>query len=406
MLMVLLFGLLAFAVDIGWILHVETEMQRTADASALAAAARLPDTSVAKAVAHLVAAENGWSNGVNSGDGDAMNGSDVDPMDVEFGFWDRDTATFASPPPYGNEPNAARVTLRETEATKNPIGLFFARVLGTSTADMSVSAIAMYDRWLCGPFVGIDWVSVPGTPNTDSYDSRQGAYGWGNAKDRGSICSDGPIGVDGAAVVRGDARAGKGHGVSITGGATVTGSIGSRQKRMRMPPVDASEAAFTNDNDQVPLVPKGNSWESPVDGDGNFLLDGNKNLELSPGTYYFRDFTLAGQAVLNISGPEPTRIYVTGNLYRGGNVIVNNSTQTPVNLQIFMTGGTAEVTSGNDFHGVIYAPNTAVTIDGNSDLYGAVVGKTLTITGSGAGHYDESLELEGLEFSRRTTLVD
>ena len=41
-----------------------------------------------------------------------------------------------------------------------------------------------------------------------------------------------------------------------------------------------------------------------------------------------------------------------------------------------------------------------------SDLYGAVVGKTLTITGSGEGHYDEDLEIEHISLPIRTTLVD
>lgn len=71
-----------------------------------------------------------------------------------------------------------------------------------------------------------------------------------------------------------------------------------------------------------------------------------------------------------------------------------------------MTGGTAAVTSNNDFYGVIYAPNTAVTIDGDSDIYGAVVGKTLTITGTGSGHYDEALHIENVELPTRTALVD
>ena len=404
LLMIMMFGMLAFAVDTGWILHVRTELQRTADACAMAAAGRLPNEAEATIVAHSVAAQNNWASGVETGAGDELHGSDIDPLDVEYGLWDRDTATFTTPTPSGRSTNAVRVTLRRSEASKNPIGLFFGHMLGTPNADVSASATAMYDRWLCGPFVGIDWMSVPGTPDTDSFDSTKGPYGGANTADRGSICSDGPVGVDGAGVVRGDARAGRGHGVTITGGATVTGSIGSRQKPLNLPAVDVSTVAVTNDNDQIPWVPEGKSWRSLVDENGNFLLDGNNSIDLPPGTYYLHDVTLAGSAVLNITGP--TTIYVTGNLYRGGLVTVSNSEQAPANLRILMTGGTAEVTSGNDFYGVIYAPNTAVTIDGSSDLYGAVVGKTLTMTGSGAGHYDESLNLEEVEFPRRTTLVD
>ena len=391
-LIVVLFGLLAFAIDVGYILHARTELQRTVDVCALAAAKYLPDQAEAVSAAQLAATENRGSVG-----------PDLHASSVEFGFWDRDTATFMAPPPDGKNTNAVRVTLERTDAAGNPLSLFFARVLGQSEANTSASATAMYDRWLCGPFVGIEWISVPGSLLTNSYNSEKGGYAWGT-RDRGSICSDGPIGIDGDALIKGDARAGKGHRVTITGSATVTGSVGSRLKPLNLPPVDASQAAVVNDNDQVPLIPEGNSWRSPVDTNGNFLLDGNKTIDLPPGTYYFNNFTLAGQATLNVSGP--TAIYLTGNLERAGGVMVNNSTRRPANLKFLMTGGTAKVTSSKDFHGVIYAPNTAVTIDGSAELFGAVVGRTLTITGSAAAHYDESLSLAEIEFPRRTTLVD
>ena len=71
-----------------------------------------------------------------------------------------------------------------------------------------------------------------------------------------------------------------------------------------------------------------------------------------------------------------------------------------------MTGGTANVTSHDAFYGVIYAPNTTVQLDGSSNYYGAVVGKTLTVTGSAQGHYDELLELGEVNLPRRLTLVD
>ncbi|MFH1919180.1 MAG: TadG family pilus assembly protein [Planctomycetota bacterium] len=403
-LMVVMIGMLAFAIDLGCIVHARTALQRTVDACALAAAARLPDESAATAVARSVATENGWSNAMKISTGDELDGSDLDPMTIEYGRWDRDAATFTSPPSGGNEPNAVRVTLERSEAIGNPLSLFFARIFGNSTAETSASATALYDRWLCGPFVGIDWVSVPGTPNTDSYNSAEGAYSAATAKHRGSICSDGPINVDGAGLVKGDARAGEGYDVTITGGATVTRSIGSRLTSLDMPPVDASAAAVTNDNGQIPLIPQGNSFVSPVDADGNFLLDGTKAIDMPPGTYYFNNFTVTGQASFTTQGL--VKIYITGNLERSGGALVTNSTGQPENLQFYMTGGTALVTSENTFQGVIYAPNTDVTIDGSADLFGAVVGKTLTATGSGFAHYDESLELDDVEFSRRVALVD
>jgi len=404
LLMIAMLAVLAFAVDLGYVMHVKTELQRTADACALAAAAKLPDVNAAKTVAQTTATENGWSSDVKIGAGDEWNGADLDPFDVEFGRWNRDTATFTTPTPAGYSPNAVRVILRRTKATGNPLSLFFGRALGTSEAETTVSATAIYDRWLCGPFVGIESISVPGSPQTDSYNSDDGPYGTKAPGHRGSICSDGPIGVDGASIIRGDARAGKGNAVTITGGATVTRSIGSRSKPLNMPPVDVSEAALANDNAKVPLIQKGNDLQSPVDAEGNFLLDGTKVIDMPPGTYYFKDFILAGQAQFHVSGP--TTIYVTGNFERAGGTLVTNPTQKPANMKFLMTGGTAAVTSEDDFYGLIYAPNTPVRIDGNSEYYGAVVGKTLTLTGSGRAHYDESLNLDDIEFPRRTALVD
>ena len=389
-----LFAMVAFAIDLGYVAHARTELQRTADACALGACHKLPDKQAALAFAQAIAADNLTSTS-----------AEISGEDLEIGYWQWYTATFTSPPPFGRSANAVRVSLRRTRATGNPLGLFFANVMATSQADASVSATAVFDRGLCGPFVGIDWLDVPGGPQTDSYDTFEGLYNSSLARDRGGICSDGPIAVDGNPVVRGDARAGKGYDVTISGGPTITGNIGSRLKPLTMPPVDLGDVKLKNDNSNAPLIPEGNSWKSPIDENGNFLLDGNKTYTIPPGTYCFNDFTLAGQAQLNITN-GPVIIYVTGDLSRAGGTQVNNLTKIPNNLQIYMTGGTATITSGNAFHGVIYAPHTPITLDGGSDFFGACVGKTLTVTGDAFGHYDESLDLEGVELSKRVTLVD
>ena len=71
-----------------------------------------------------------------------------------------------------------------------------------------------------------------------------------------------------------------------------------------------------------------------------------------------------------------------------------------------MTGGAANITSDTTFYGVVYAPNTSVTLNAGGDFYGAIVGKDLSVSGGGLGHYDESLDLEEVTLPLRTTLVD
>jgi len=39
----------------------------------------------------------------------------------------------------------------------------------------------------------------------------------------------------------------------------------------------------------------------------------------------------------------------------------------------------------------MYAPTTSVALSGSSPIYGAVLGKTLAVAGSGAVHYDARL---------------
>ncbi len=391
--MVMLLAMVAFAVDIGVITNARTELQRSADVCAMAAIMYLPDEAAALDAAQAVAAQNPSGGAAN-----------LSISDIEFGHWDRDAAHFLTTTTSAHGLNSVRVTVRRTEDSGNPVTLFFAVLLGRTKADVTATATTMYDRDLCGPLIGIDWVSVPGTPNTDSYDSEKGGYHPATAGDRAGLCSDGPISIEGTAVVRGSARAGMGYDVTITGGAIVTGSIGSRLRPLNLPLVDASGAAALNDNSKLPLIQKGKSFGSVVDANGNFLLDGNNSYAMPPGTYYFNNFTLEGQSILNITGK--TIIYITGDLRRAGGVTVNNNTNVADNLQFLMTGGTADITSNNDFYGVIYAPNTDIALDGSADLFGGVVGKTLTMTGGGEAHYDESLAVEGIEFPRRTAVVD
>lgn len=399
-----LLALVALAVDVGYIAHAHTELQRTADAVALAAAAKLPNQLAAMDAGIATAQDN------NTSIATSLNSSDF-----VFGWWSRRNGTFTSPAPTNRPTNAVQVTVSRTAARGNPLNLFFGRVVSRNSTDITVKSIGHMDRGLCGAFVGIDWVKVDGNPGSDSYDSVDGPYDSNTANPRGSVCSDGDVIVSGGAVVSGDARAGpdlQNDEVTLNGGAVVQGNIGNRIKPLNMPPVDTSIVSVDNDNDSLP---KDKVWRydeatgtwkkrSPLDKFGDFTLNSGEVFDLPPGDYYFRNMIINGGATLNITGN--TNIYVTGNFTLAGGAYMINTTMLASNLEFYMTGGAANITSDTTFYGVVYAPNTNVTLNAGGDFYGAIVGKTLSVSGSGLGHYDESLDLEQVDPPTRTTIVD
>lgn len=380
----------AFAVDVGYIVHVDTEFQRTADACAMAAVQHLPDQDAAVIAAQQVAQQNRGSEG-----------PELSPSDIQFGIWDSETATFV---PTTTEPDAVKVTVERSAAKGNPLRLFFAPVVGTSYTDVRATAVAMSDRRLCGPLVGIEWISVPGGPSTDSYSSSMGSYLAQEPGHNGNLCSDGWIDVEGSAFIDGNANPGRGHHTTIDGGsAVVTGNTSPRLRPLNLPGVDVSEVSATNDNADLPKIRKGNDYVDALDGSRNFLLDGGRSYTLPAGDYYFNDVTLTGSSSLYV---EPgVNIYMTGRLDTSGGDVINSS-QIPGDMRVFMTGGTARIAGSSENHMVLYAPETDVEITGGGAFHGAAVGKTLTVTGDGGVHYDEDLNLDAaLNLPQRVSLV-
>jgi Putative Tad-like Flp pilus-assembly len=389
LLLVFVFTMVAFAIDIGYIVHVDTEFQRTADACALAAARKFPDLDAARDMAKSVAQENAH-----------VEGPVLTDNDIIFGHWNRRTATWTAG---GSDINAVRVLVRRTAETGNPLGLFFARAMGHNVTDIQAEAIAMCDNQLCGPLVGIDWASVPGTPSTDSYWSEDGYYWEQEPGLNGSICSDGMIYVDGTADVHGNANPGRDCETIVGSNAVVTGNTVPRIRPMNMPLVDDSQAELINDNGILPPIPQGHNFRAVPDANGDFILDGGKHYTMPSGTFYFRDFILTGQSELNITGD--TVVYVTRTMDTSGGDVIN-ATMVPQNLRVYSTGTYVRIAGNSDFFGTVYAPQADVELTGNAGWYGAFVGKTMTVTGTGDIHYDENLDFSGeVPLPNRTGLV-
>ncbi len=130
-LLVVIIGAIAFALDLGFVVLVRTELQSAADASAMAAAAAMyQGREQAITVAQQYAREH-WAGGQSV---------TLDDRDVEFGIWNSDTKSFEAT----GEGNAVRVTARREEGSTNgSAGFFFGRIFGRNRFETSAEAIAM-----------------------------------------------------------------------------------------------------------------------------------------------------------------------------------------------------------------------------------------------------------------------
>jgi hypothetical protein len=102
------------------------------------------------------------------------------------------------------------------------------------------------------------------------------------------------------------------------------------------------------------------------------------NITIGPGTYVVG----ALSATLTIAS-GPVLIYVTSSF----SPTVTNTTGVPSNVIFMLTSGVASASIPSGFMG-IYAPDTDLSMHGNGDIYGAVVGSTISIAGTPAIHYD------------------
>lgn len=146
-------AMVAFSVDLGWIVLVQADLQSTADSAALAGAGPLMDGYVlynlpmqtgaqknsvlltykdkARTAAKLYASYN--SAGVSS--------LTLNDSDIQFGYTDA-SGNYTTPEPASTFPNTIKVTMRRDGAANGSVSLFFGPAVGKSTADLTASAAA------------------------------------------------------------------------------------------------------------------------------------------------------------------------------------------------------------------------------------------------------------------------
>jgi len=248
-------------------------------------------------------------------------------------------------------------------------------------------------------------VNITGSAQTDSFDSRLGAYE-DDPNDPGyNHGSNGDVGTNATAY----------------GGMTVGGSIFIEGQMAVGPGVDPPASIVNGCGDppdcssfvtgdpwiaaqstSVPMpavtVPQGLApWCT------DFTVQGSTTVTLTPtggpfgnGTYCYRDLTIQGNANLTATGP--VTIYLTHQLTAQGNSVVGvPSDPTQMLFKMTSTAGAVleQVIQGNNtFYGAIYGPDAEVNIQGNAEIYGSVIAEVINVQGNAQLHYDEALAME------------
>jgi hypothetical protein len=236
----------------------------------------------------------------------------------------------------------------------------------------------------------------------DSYDSKLGPYGGANIDDEGHVHANGNADITNNSTVHGGATA-TGVVTTATGGTATLGTSSGAPPHP-YPPVHCPTGGYTKAAD---LPPGPYSYNETT---GDLTVD-NKNLDLPTGTYYFNNVVV--KKTNGNLGPIPgseVAMHIEGSL-----TLVNqgtlNDNGSPLELMVYGCGTSLNLWSLDQNSlawAAIYAPDDDIVIQNDSDVFGAVIGRNVTIWKGGAGpvsvHYDEALG-NGLAWQSRRLLV-
>ena len=243
-------------------------------------------------------------------------------------------------------------------------------------------------------------ITMHGNVMVDSFDSRIGDYNSSHANSNGNIgtnsWSDGIVTMTGNVDIHGNVGVGpdgtEGSSIHTTGQTTYQTFSADPQKLLPFITPTMTNLLGT-------IEPKGKNSVNPVPGLYSALSVGSQaTVTLSTGTYVILgDMDTQGQGQIIIPQGEKVELYILGNISLSGNSIVNGNNDATSfivyggpNTTSVRLNGVAEATMA------IYAPAADFRLVGNAEIFGALVGKTLTSNGNAEIHYDQALgELGG-----------
>lgn len=339
-----LLGVAALVIDLGYRRLMAEQLQNAADAAALAAAVRLAEEgpAAARALAISIAGANG------------AGGSPIAlaEADVEIGSWDATTRAFVVDEDDGD---VVRVTARVDDPAE-----FFAGALGWGDGPIARRAIAAAGEGpaVCG-FFSILEMTVSGNPWVES-----------------SVCSNANVTISGNVTLEGGAYSGPGDEVRVSGSNQIGGSIGELPEDLSI----AWPSTAGPWNNSRLSCPSGASNCRNTSSD--LSLSGPRQINLSAGSYRWRNISTAGQARINITS-GPVYIYASGSCSLAGQGVLN-TTANPDNLVMFCNGD-ASLSGNAGWYGTLYSRgNIQITGGGSRWAFDgmAMAGGTMKIAGN------------------------
>jgi Flp pilus assembly protein TadG/formylmethanofuran dehydrogenase subunit C len=356
LLLPVLLGFAALAVDLARLNLIKVELQNAADAAALAGARSLTDPAgtkpyswqVAEDTATTVAKKN-YANGALVQGANANIDQDAN-VSVDSGFWN-----FTSTPPSYTAGHVSNHTgdIPAVHATVSISGLnlFFAPILGINTKDIHASAVAILSG-AGGPF---DYGIFSGS-TTSNLSINGSGY---NVK--GSVHTNKNLTINGSSITITDAAEAKGT-ITTNGSGINIGSRSPNSSLISMPDYSASIAAAAAAAHQT--------YTGSKTFNGSGITSDPIYVQGSPGT-------------VTVNGSAFT---ATGAVLADGNITINGSGMASANSQVCFYSKNGDITingSGYALNGVLYAPNGRIIINGSGiTINGSVVGNQVNINGS------------------------
>ena len=322
-------GIAALAIDMGNAYVLRGQLQRTADAAALAAVSQLPDETAARTEALQYANMNMSS---------TYHGTVLASSDVSAGNWDRGTQTFT---PAGTPVNALRVIAKRSQDNGNAAPTFFAHLLGFDSLDIEVSAVAITESSVC--MLALDPTGSGAMKfEGDEEITANGCSIQVNSTDPEAVDMFDNI----SPIVTTDSTCVTGGIVGPTGGFSPppeTGCSPAADPFASVAPPPVGPCDFTNT-----MIDGGTADLLPGVYCGGLTVMNNATVTLDPGVYIIKDGRFSVDGTSSVTGAKVTT-YLTGN----ANTFVEFVKDSQVNLSAPTTGPLA---------GLVFFEERSVTI--------------------------------------------